>query len=200
MNTLANQQTIAVASTQIPEPPIARFLFADTRIAWIWLLIRIYAGWQWLEAGTEKFGSPAWTGSNAGAGLTGFINGALSKASGDHPDVNSIYAGFLQTFVLPHAAFWSWAITLGEIAVGLGLIVGMLTGIAAFFGGLMNVNYLFAGTVSTNPLLFVLATWLVLAWRVAGWWGFDRWLLPLLGTPWAPGQLRHRAAATQTAG
>jgi thiosulfate dehydrogenase [quinone] large subunit len=76
---------------------------------------------------------------------------------------------------------------LGEIAVGLGLIFGCLTGIAAFFGGLMNVNYLFAGTVSSNPLLFVLATWLVLAWRVAGWWGLDRWLLPLLGTPWSPG-------------
>jgi len=60
----------------------------------------------------------------------------------------------------------------------------------------MNVNYLMAGTVSTNPLLFVLATWLVLAWRVAGWWGLDRWLLPRLGTPWAPGDLRHRVPAT----
>jgi thiosulfate dehydrogenase [quinone] large subunit len=105
--------------------------------------------------------------------------------------VNSIYAGFLQTFVLPAPVFLSWLITLGELAVGLGLIVGLLTGNAAFFGGLMNVNYLFAGTVSSNPLLFVLATWLVLAWRVAGWWGLDRWALPLLGTPWAPGTARR---------
>ncbi len=51
--------------------------------------------------------------------------------------------------------------SLGEIDVGVGLIVGMLTGVAAFLGALMNVNYLFAGTVSSNPLLFVLATWLV---------------------------------------
>ncbi|MBV9600331.1 MAG: DoxX family membrane protein, partial [Chloroflexi bacterium] len=164
----------AESTTQIPEPPIARLLFADTRLAWFWLIVRVYAGWQWLDAGLEKWGQPAWTGSNAGAGLTGFVNGALSKTSGDHPDVNTIYAGFLQTLVLPYAAFWSWAITVGEILVGVGLIVGCLTGIAAFFGGLMNVNYLFAGTVSTNPLLFVLATWLVLAWRVAGWYGLDR--------------------------
>jgi thiosulfate dehydrogenase (quinone) large subunit len=195
--TTANQTTASVPSTQIPEPPIARLLFADTRLAWFWLLVRVYAGWQWLQAGLEKFGNPAWTGSNAGAGLTGFVNGALSKASGDHPDVNAIYAGFLQTFVLPYAAVWSWAVTLGEIAVGLGLILGLLTGIAAFFGGLMNVNYLFAGTVSTNPLLFVLATWLVLAWRVAGWWGLDRWLLPLLGTPWAPGHVAHRTGTVR---
>jgi thiosulfate dehydrogenase [quinone] large subunit len=173
--------------TQIPEPPLARFLFADTRLAWFWLIVRVYCGWQWLEAGLGKWGEPAWTGANAGAALTGFVNGALAKTGGDHPDVNSTYAAFLQTLVLPHAAFWSWVVVLGEIAVGLGLIFGCLTGVAAFFGGLMNVNYLFAGTVSTNPLLFVLATWLVLAWRVAGWWGLDRWLLPLLGTPWSPG-------------
>ncbi len=48
--------------------------------------------------------------------------------------------------LLAHAALWSWAIALSELAVGLGLIVGVLTGIAAFFGGLMNMNYLFAGT------------------------------------------------------
>jgi len=47
--------------------------------------------------------------------------------------------------------------------------------------------------VSTNPLLFILGTWLVLAWRVGGWWGLDRWLLPLLGTPWARGRLRQKS-------
>jgi thiosulfate dehydrogenase [quinone] large subunit len=56
----------------------------------------------------------------------------------------------------------------------------------------MNANYLLAGTVSTNPILFILATWLVLAWRVAGWWGLDRWALPLVGVPGAPGTLFRR--------
>ncbi len=37
--------------------------------------------------------------------------------------------------------------------------------------------------------MFILATWLVLAWRVAGHWGLDRWVLPLLGVPGAPGTL-----------
>ena len=184
----------AFEPTQIPEPAISRFLFADTRLAWFWAIVRVYCGWQWIESGLGKWGNPAWTGANAGSALTGFINGAMAKTEGQHPDVNSTYASFLQTFVLPNAALWSWLVTLGELAVGIGLIVGCLTGIAAFFGGLMNVNYLFAGTVSTNPLLFVLATWLVLAWRVAGWWGVDRWLMPLLGTPGASGTLPTRTA------
>lgn len=67
----------------------------------------------------------------------------------------------------------------GEFLVGAALILGILTGIAAFFGSLMTMNYLLAGAVSTNPILFVIATWLVLAWKTAGWWGLDRWVLPL---------------------
>ena len=40
--------------TQVPEPPIARFLFADTRMAWLWLIVRLYVGYQWITAGLEK--------------------------------------------------------------------------------------------------------------------------------------------------
>lgn len=173
----------------VEEPPIAQFLFADTRMAWFWLLVRLYAGYEWLMAGIEKFGNPAWTGSQAGGALAGFAARALTKTGGGHPDVTGWYASFLQGFVTPHAAAWSWAITLGEIAVGLGLILGLFTGIAAFFGGLMNANYLLAGTVSTNPILFILATWLVLAWRVAGYYGLDYWVLPAIGVPGRPGRL-----------
>jgi thiosulfate dehydrogenase (quinone) large subunit len=179
------------APTQIPEPPVARLLFADTRTAWFWLLVRLYVGWEWLQAGIAKVGSPAWTGSHAGAAIRGFVNGALRKTAVEHPDVTGWYATFLQDVVLPHASFWAHLVAWGEVLVGVALILGVLTGIAAFFGGLMNVNYLLAGTVSSNPVLFVLATWLVLAWRVAGWYGADRWLLPLLGTPWTPGSLVH---------
>ena len=71
----------------------------------------------------------------------------------------------------------------------LGLIVGALVGIAAFFGTLMNFNFQLAGSASTNPVLFGLSVFLVLAWKVAGWWGLDRYLLPLLGTPWSAGRI-----------
>lgn len=81
-------------------------------------------------------------------------------------------------------ALWSYFVAFGEALVGLGLIVGLFTGIAAFFGGLMNANYLMAGTVSTNPVLFFAGMMLILAWKNAGYLGIDRFLLPALGTPW----------------
>lgn len=175
--------------TQIPEPALSRFLFADTRMAWLWLIIRFYVGYEWLLAGWGKVTSPAWTGPQAGSALTGFLNGALAKAAGAHPDVQGWYATFINGFALPHAALFARLVAYGELLVGLGLILGFLTGIAAFFGAFMNMNYLLAGTVSINPVLFLLELFLLLAWRVAGWYGFDRYLLPHLGTPWQPGKI-----------
>jgi thiosulfate dehydrogenase [quinone] large subunit len=74
-------------------------------------------------------------------------------------------------------------------------------GIAAFGGLLMNMAFLLAGTVSTNPGLALLGVLLVLAWKNAGYIGLDRFLLPLLGTPWqrvpaASGATRPLAAPT----
>lgn len=172
---------------RVPEPPIAQVLFADTRSAGLWLLLRGYAGWAWLTAGLGKWGEPVWTGPQAGAAVAGFARSALTKTAGEHPDVTAGYAWFLQNVVIPNAAFFSWLVTLGEILVGLALLLGAFTGIAAFLGGFMNANFLLAGTVSSNPILFIIATWLVLAWRVAGWYGLDRYLLPRVGTPWEPG-------------
>ena len=182
-----NQKQPAVMS--ISDPPVAVALFGQVRWAWIWLILRLYIGYEWVLAGYGKLTNPAWVGSKAGTALTGFVTGALKKASGDHPDVQGWYAGFLQNLVLPHAAFWSGLVAWGEVLVGVALILGVFTGIAAFFGGFMNVNYLLAGTVSTNPILVLIAMLLLLAWKTAGWWGLDRWILPALGTPWKPGQV-----------
>jgi thiosulfate dehydrogenase (quinone) large subunit len=177
---------------EIPEPNISRFLFADIRLAPLWTLIRLYAGYEWLMAGWGKFTNPAgvWVGAKAGVAVTGFLGGALKKTTGEHPDVQGFYAWFIQYVALPNAVLFSYLVTFGEIAVGIALIIGLFTGIAAFFGGFMNASYLLAGTISSNPVLFILATLLVLAWRTAGYWGMDRWLLPRIGVPGNPGPIQ----------
>ena len=173
----------------IEDSPVTRALFGDVRWAWIWLVLRIYVGWQWLQAGWEKLHSSTWVGGKAGTALTGFVNGALAKAGGAHPDVQAWYAWFLQHVVLRNAVTWSYLVSWGETLVGVGLILGAFIGIAAFFGSLMNMNYLLAGAVSINPILFIIEILLMLAWKTAGWWGLDRWVLPALGTPWSPGYI-----------
>lgn len=188
------------AATQIGEPPVARFLFADSRMAWLWLIVRFYVGYEWLVSGLGKmfgrtfeigasFGQTAQGGAwifsgHDGVAMQSFAASALEKVGGAHPSVQGWYGWFLEHVVMPNATVFAYAITFGEILVGLGLIVGCLTGIAAFFGLFMNLNFLLAGTVSINPILGVLALLLVLAWRIAGYYGVDRYLLPILGTPW----------------
>lgn len=200
------------SATHVPEPPIARFLFADTRMAWFWLIVRLYVAYEWFTAGWEKLTgtnidfTSATFGQKSGAwvfnGLPDhaqvmyfFATSAAKQSTGAHPAVQQWYANFLTTFVAPYPVFWSYVITFGELAVGLGLAVGCLTGIAAFFGLVMNFNYLLAGAVSTNPILGFLALMLILAWRIAGYYGVDRYLLPLLGTPWT-GSLAKEKATT----
>ncbi len=164
----------------IEESPFSYFFTADTRSAWLWLIARVYLGWMWLEAGWGKLHNDAWVGTNAGKALSGFVQGALSKTTGAHPDVQGWYADFLQSTVFPNVVFWSHMIAWGEFLVGTGLIVGFLVGISAFFGIFMNLNFMLAGTVSVNPIWFTIGIGLVLAWRVAGYWGADRYVLPLL--------------------
>lgn len=185
--------------TEIPENRFSRLAFADTRVAWFWLLVRVYLGWGWVQAGWEKLHNPAWVGAKAGTGLAGFVAGAVKKTVGSNPAVQSWYADFLKAVVLHHLVVFSYMVAFGETLVGVALILGVVTGIAAFFGMFMNLNYLLAGAVSVNPIYFVLGLFLVLAWRVAGWYGVDRWILTEFGTPWDPGVLFGRQRPRQVA-
>ncbi|MEK7156642.1 MAG: DoxX family membrane protein [Patescibacteria group bacterium] len=164
----------------IEESLFSYFFTADTRSAALWLIVRVWLGWQWLEAGWAKLHNPAWWGHDAGAAISGFAQGALAKTGGVHPDVQWWYADFVQATLIAHPYFWSHLIVFGELAVGIGLILGCLTGIAAFFGVVMNLNFMLAGTVSVNPIWATVGVLIVLAWRVAGYWGADRYVLPLL--------------------
>jgi thiosulfate dehydrogenase [quinone] large subunit len=196
-------QRFTIAQTRtvedIPASPLSKFLFTDTRIAFLWFFLRLYVSYQWLMAGFAKltgysispgsFGkaSPggAWVFTAHGdVGLQHFIASAVTHASGPLPTVQEWYATFLLHLVLPNTTVFAYFITFGEVLVGLGLLLGAFTGIAAFFGFVMNLNYLFAGSISINPILCICSILLILAWRVSGFWGADRFLLPLLGTPW----------------
>lgn len=178
---------------QFPEPAIARFFTGSTGSSALWFIVRMYVGAEWLLAGWEKVLSPAW--GTSGKALSGFVAGAFAKSSGANPAVQGWYASFLHNFVLPNAGFFSFLVTWGEVAVGLGILLGLLTGIAAGFGVLMNLNYLLAGTVSINPILGMVGLFLVFSWRACGWIGLDRWFLPALGLPWKPGTLFHSQEA-----
>src|SRR4051812_1479581 len=182
---MKTQITTGKGEVTIPDPPIAHLLFSTTRFAWLFAIIRIYLGYQWVTAGYHKLTGGGWI--DGGTALKGFWAGAVKiPAAPAKPAITyDWYRAFLQ-FMLDNG-WYSWfapLVAFGEFTIGVALILGAFVGIAAFFGGFMNWNFVMAGAASTNGMLFALAIVLILAWKVAGWYGLDRFLLPLLGTPW----------------
>lgn len=186
----ANTKFTPITSTgrMINDPPIARFLFSDVRTAWFWLILRLYLGYEWFSASLHKINEPGWV--STGESLKGFWMNAVKIPDSGRPAITfDWYRSFL-TFLLDHQAY-TWfgkVIAYGELLIGLALILGAFVGIAAFFGAFMNWNFIMAGAASTNGMLLVIAVFLMLAWKVAGYYGADFLLLRYLGVPWTGGE------------
>lgn len=169
----------------IEEPPVIKELLNNPRFSFIWLAIRIWLGVQWLQSGIGKVGNPEWV--ESGTALKAYWERAVAIPETGRPLITfDWYRDFLQGMLDTGSYTWfAKLVAYGEVLVGIALVLGMFVGIAAFFGGFMNWNFMMAGSASTNPLLFVAAIVLILAWKVAGYIGADYFLLPALGTPWS---------------
>lgn len=180
---LVKRQTI------IADPPLAKFLFSDTRMAIVWLVVRLYVGFSWIDAGWHKIID---TGAKTnyiidGQGILAFWQriAAIPAAPAKPAITYDWYRGFIQFLIDSHAeVVMGKVIAFGETSVGVALILGAFVGVAAVGGAFMNLNFMLAGSASTNPVLLLLGFLLVLAWKTAGHIGLDRYLLPILGTPW----------------
>lgn len=170
--------------TVIQDPPFAQRLFSDTRSSLLWLVLRIWLGYQWIEAALHKIDNPAWV--QTGEALKGFWTGAVTIPENGRPAIAfDWYRSFIQYMLNVEAYTWfGKLVAYGELLIGIALILGLFTGIAAFFGGFMNWNFIMAGAASSNGLLFFVSVLLILAWKVAGYIGLDYFVLPFVGTPW----------------
>jgi thiosulfate dehydrogenase [quinone] large subunit len=195
--TLAKPLVDTTTPGQTDDPVIWKLLMGNAYWAIFWLPIRFFVGIEWLAAGEHKLRDDAWM--DGGTALVsgnpeapGFWERIVSEEAAPNP-AYAWFSDFIQ-YMIDHE-WYDWfakVIAIGEFLVGLGLVFGALVGIAAFFGTVLNFNFMLAGTASTNPVLFGLSVFLVLAWKVAGYWGLDRWLLPALGAPWKFGALFQR--------
>jgi thiosulfate dehydrogenase [quinone] large subunit len=172
----------------VREWPVARFLRYGKDAAPFYLGLRLFLAWEWLEAGLHKVTDPAWV--ETGLALRSYWEraAALPAPPARPPITYPAYRSFIQFMLDNNWHTWfADLIAWGEVLIGLGFLFGGLIGFAAFFALLMNFSFLFAGSTSTNPMLVLLEVLVLGGWRVAGWWGVDRFLLPRIGTPWRPG-------------
>jgi len=191
---------------QVNDPVWWKAISGNTWFSVIWLPLRFVLGIYWLQAGWHKTQSIGWAKSGLneagehverGAAMKGFLMGAYTPnpETGASRAIFGWYADFLQFMVNHNWTSWFGPLVAwGELLIGVGLLTGGLVGIAAFFGTTLNMSFMLAGTVSSNPWMFALTVFIILGWKVAGHFGLDRWLLPLLGTPWNRGYSRQADA------
>ncbi|MDQ0481122.1 DoxX family protein [Guptibacillus hwajinpoensis] len=136
-------------------------------------ILRVFVGWKFLSAGWGKIVGPE------PFDASGFLKGAIGKASGEHPAVQQWYASFLENFALPNVELFNFLVPVGEVLIGIGLIFGVFTRFSSFMGAFLNFSFLFAGTISVNPNLIIIEFILIASATNAGRFGIDYYLKPL---------------------
>jgi thiosulfate dehydrogenase (quinone) large subunit len=174
---------------------VADWLFRSSAASLIWLVARLWLGYQWANAGYQKIWGSERMGFwyNNGAGVKGFATGGVAASHGATASVAyGWWAGFLHNFVTPNAAWIAKLVALGELVIGVALILGLFTGLAAFAAVTLNLTYMLSGVAGVNPIYALIGVGLILAWRNAGNLGLDRFALRAVGTPFHTGQLVRR--------
>lgn len=92
------------------------------------------------------------------------------------------YKDFLEGTVLSAAKLWATLQTYGEVAVGIGLVLGLLTGLSALVGLFLTLNYGLATqwmSFGQQGFHVLLTTSMVifLAARAGRFWGIDQLIL-----------------------
>ena len=150
------------------------------------LLLRLYFGYDFLKAGIEKWQ----TGFDSKA-VGGFLKGGLAQthdallaskgaAAASHASVTDTWGWLISHVFLPNAGLFSFVVKSGEVLIGLGLILGCFTTLAAIFALAMNFTFLLTGTVSTNPQM-ALGFLIIIAMGAASYEiGLDRFFMKKL--------------------
>jgi thiosulfate dehydrogenase [quinone] large subunit len=136
-----------------------------------WLaILRIGLGLWWFESFRHK-DKAAWF--RRGAGI------AWGQSVAEKHKWPFVKQGF-EVVVVPRPKMMAYVVVFGELAIGLGLIFGFLTPIAAFAGILLNVMY-FILMISDwaeqgQNFMMILASVVVLGAHAWNTWSIDHWL------------------------
>jgi uncharacterized membrane protein YphA (DoxX/SURF4 family) len=109
-----------------------------------------------------------------------FLPKRLAEFASENPILG--YQQFLNATAIPHATLFAFLEAFGEVGVGLGLTLGVLTSFSALIGLLMSINFFLAmqwmGFCQQGFHLVLAGCMLALLIGRAGRsWGLDAWIV-----------------------
>lgn len=143
--------------------------FKSPKASWIWLILRLYVGYEMMMAGWEKITGPK-PFDTAGT----FAFALKTNAAGPHPSMQPWFAWIVRSIYVPTAPLWNFLVQYGELLTGIALILGFATIFAGVMAMVMNLNFLLLGFPSTNTQLLILELLIVFVGAAyAGYLGVD---------------------------
>lgn len=119
--------------------------FSQKGYSFLFAFLRIFLGFQWLLSGLDKVNN-GWL-----AYGDKLVAGASTSPIGPNPI--AWYVGFMEAVVFPNAFLFQYMITLGEIALAISLILGIIVPLGALGSVFMSINFFLSGFYPENQTL-----------------------------------------------
>jgi thiosulfate dehydrogenase (quinone) large subunit len=132
-----------------------------------WTAMRVWLGIMWIQAGSAKLWgaeNPAFLHNN-GAGVAGFASHGVPAYSW--------WGSFLHTFVVPNSGWIAILVAVAEFTIGIALVSGLFTRVAAVGSLALLFTYVMSGTASVCAFYALFAIVVLTMWRTSSWIGID---------------------------
>ena len=134
--------------------------------------LRLFLGATFIYAGLQKLTDPQFFAPNA----PGYIGRQITVFAAGSP-----IRALLQNVALPHAALFGSLVAWGELAIGVGALLGLLFRPAALFGALLSLLFFLSASWRVHPyfygsdivFLFAWLTLLLVGPAAGGWFALD---------------------------
>ena len=136
-------------------------------MAIVWTAMRVWLGIMWIQAGVAKLWGAESAGfmHNNGAAVAGF--------AGHGAPAYTWWGSFLHGFVVPNAGWIGVLVAVGEFAIGIALVAGLFTRLAALGSLALLFTYVMSGTASVCAFYALIAIVILTMWRTSSWIGVD---------------------------
>src|SRR5579875_274018 len=171
----SSNQQVAPATPPVPNNPQADRPGDKMRrlTEWVLLPLRLFLGVSFVYVGIEKLTDPQYLNHAA----PGYIGKQILGFAFGSPIHN-----FLVYVVVPHASFFGALVAFGELAIGLGTLLGLLLRPAAFFGLLLSLMFFLSASWRVYPYFYGADIVFVFCWITMLIAGPEMCWLPALDT------------------